>query len=310
MFDTQYTGAQLLLIRRIMSFKILRQYLNLKDTRVFYFKREIRNQIPECCTRMPMNKVARGLTTFQAEGVSLPPLTPCSEWQNCQSGALLTTGLVRNEKHIWHLALQVNEFFQSHGLWNKRLSDVTFERLMLHCICKETVFETSQIRVWIGHVGIESPHWLSICFPITILNPSYLCTVIFGATTFAFIVLQLRQFAVTGSLSREQENKPLVILLELTNLFVNIKSNQKEFFSNVISAAKSQLYSNGFIDIPHTLLSRLKTSFSLPGEVRVNTERTLTDETVSLSYLPDYWGDSLFEAHLVHVTLQSSTLRS
>lgn len=27
-FDTQYTGAQLLLIRRIMSFKILRQYLN------------------------------------------------------------------------------------------------------------------------------------------------------------------------------------------------------------------------------------------------------------------------------------------
>lgn len=73
---------------------------------------------------------------------------------------------------------------------------------------KGTVFETSQIRVWLRHAGVEIPHWLSsTCFPVTTLNPLYLCTVIFEATIFAFIVLLLGQLAETNSFSRELENE-------------------------------------------------------------------------------------------------------
>lgn len=95
---------QLLIIRSIVSFKFLRQYLNLTDTRVFYFKREIRSQTPACCAHMLTDEAAWGLTAFQAEASVCPHPPPrtrthCSAWQNCQSSALLTTGLVGNEKH-------------------------------------------------------------------------------------------------------------------------------------------------------------------------------------------------------------------
>lgn len=113
----------LLLIRPInVFFKILRQYLNLKDTSIFYFKREIRNQVPGCYMHM-LNKVAHDLTTFQTEASVPQPLPPGSGWQNCQSSALLTTGLRRDGKHhFWHLALQMNEFLQLYSLCNKGLS--------------------------------------------------------------------------------------------------------------------------------------------------------------------------------------------
>ena len=67
---------QLLIIRSIVSFKFLRHYLNLMDTRVFYFKREVRSWTPACCAHVLTGEAAWGLTAFQAEASVSPPPTP------------------------------------------------------------------------------------------------------------------------------------------------------------------------------------------------------------------------------------------
>lgn len=94
--------SQLLLIRLIVSFKFLRQYLNVTDTSVFYFKREIRNWIPACCAHVLTSKAACGLTAFQAEASVCPHHPPNTHAHSLFCLAELSvkcTGLAGNEKH-------------------------------------------------------------------------------------------------------------------------------------------------------------------------------------------------------------------
>ena len=101
-----------------------------------------------------------------------------------------------------------------------------------------------------------------------------------------------------------------------TFTFFNIKSNKRKRNSSTTSFQQSNpncIQMDSFIFLK-PLQSRIKTSFSLLwwwGGAGLRVNRELFQVKLCLfSYLPEYWGDSLFEAHLVHIILQSSSLRS